>query len=175
MLDDQTTMTDLVNRHLISDLKLIETLITQFELVHTDNDNWTSTFFDRTTNINWISYYVNTALQGGGHNILGRLPLPSTYKLIDIAINSESEDKVFAACRTLTDNEELRKVEFRLELIDKLEVLLDKDRQKKIIELIGLSSPLNRQNIIGKTSGQIESDANYYKQIAVRADNLKRQ
>jgi len=175
MLDDLTTMTDLVNRHLISDLKLIDTLITQFELIHTDNDNWTKTFLDRTTNENWISYYVDTAHHGGGHNILGLLPLPSTDKLIDIAIHSENEDEVFAACRTLTDNEELRKVEFRLALIDKLEVLIDKDRQKKIIELTGLSSPLNRQDILGKSSEQVERDAYYYKQIADRADNLKRQ
>ncbi len=175
MLDDQTTMTDLVKRHLISDLKLIDTLTTQFELVHTDNDNWTKTYLDKDKNEKWLSYYVDGAQHGGGNKILGKLPLPSTDKLIDIAINSESEDEVFAACRTLTNNEELKKQDFRLSLIDKLEVIHDKERRKRVIELTGLSSPLNRQDILGKNSRQIESDAYYYKRIAERADNLKRQ
>jgi hypothetical protein len=168
-------MTDLNKRHLISDRQLIDSLVNQFSVVSSDNDNWTKTFLDKSTNDNWISYYVDTAQHGGGHNILGRLPLPTTDKLIDIAIHSESEDEVFAACRTLTDNEELRKQDFRLALIDKLEGLLDKDRQEKVIQLTGLSSPLNRQDILGKTSGQIETDAYYYKQIADRADKLIRQ
>src|SRR5690606_31717366 len=174
MLDEQTTMTDLVYRHLISDLKLIDTLITQFELVHTDNDKWTKTYLDKAKNDNWLSYYVDGAQHGGGQKILGRLPLPSTEKLIDIAIHSESEDEVFAACRTMTDNEELRKQDFRLALIDNLETILDKDRQGKIIELTGLTSSLNRRDVLGKTSEQIEADAYYYKQISDRADKLKR-
>ena len=168
-------MIELNNRHLISDNQLIENLINQFTIVSIDNDKWTKTFVDKTTNENWISYYVDTAQQGGGHNILGRFPLPSTDKLIDIAIHSENEDEVFAACRTLTDNEELRKQDFRMALIENIETILDTDRQKKIIELTGLASPLNRQNILGKTWEQIQNDANYYKQIAERANKLKRQ
>ena len=168
-------MTELNKRHLVSDSQLIDSLVNQFSVVSSDSDNWTKTFLDKTTNENWISYYVDTAQHGGGHNILGRLPLPSTGKLIDIAIHSENEDEVFAACRTLTDNEEFRKQDFRLELIDKLENLLDKDRQKKVIELTTLSSPLNRQDILGKTSGEMETNAHNYKQIADRVDKLKRQ
>lgn len=165
-------MTDLFNRHLVSDLKLIDNLISQFELVHTDNDNWTKTYLDKEKNETWLSYYVDTEQHGGGYNILGLLPLPTTEKLIDIAIQSENEDEIFAACLTLTDNELFRKQDFRLALIDKLETLRDKNRQKKVIELSGLSSPLNRQDILGKTSGQIETDAYYYKQISERADKL---
>ncbi len=166
-------MTELNKRHLISDRQLIDSLVNQFSVVSSDSENWTKTFLDKTTNQNWISYYVDTAQHGGGHNVLGRLPLPSTDKLIDIAIHSENEDEVFAACLTLTDNEELRKQDFRIALIDKLEVLQDKDRQKKVVELTGLSSLLNRQDILGKNSGQIETDAYYYKQIADRAAKLK--
>ena len=173
MLDNQTTMTDLVNRHLISDLKLIDTLTTQFELVHTDNDNWTKTYLDQAKKEKWLSYYADGALQGGGYNILGRLPLPTTDKLIDLALHSYSDDEVFAACRTLTDNEEIRKQDFRLALIERLEKLNNNIRQKKVIELTGLSSALNRQDILGKTAEQINTSANYYKQIADRADKLK--
>lgn len=173
MLDDQSTMTDLANRHLISDVKLIDTLTTQFELVSTDNDNWTKTYLDQAKNEKWLSYYVDGALQGGGYNILGRLPLPTTDKLIDLALYSDNDDEVFAACRTLTDNEEIRKQDFRLALIGKLENLNNQSRQKKVIELTGLSSALNRQDILGKTAEQIKTSANYYKQIADRADKLK--
>jgi len=168
-------MTEFNKRHLISDRQLIESLVNQLSVLSSDSENWTKTYIDKTTNENWISYYVDTAHHGGGTKILGRLPLPTTDKLIDIAIQSENEDEVFAACRTLTDNEELRKQDFRLALIDKLEVVLDKERNKKVIELTGLSSSLNRQDILGKTSRQIENDAIYYRQIAERADKLSRQ
>lgn len=166
-------MTDLVNKHLISDVKLIDALTTQFELVSTNNDNWTKTYLDQTKNEKWLSYYVDGALQGGGYNILGRLPLPTTDKLIELALYSSYDDEVFAACRTLTDNEEIRKDDFRLTLIERLENLNNKSRQKKIIELTGLSSALNKQDILGKTTEQINTSANYYKQIADRADKLK--
>lgn len=166
-------MTDLVKRQLISDFKVIEVLTTQFDLINTDNDNWTNIYFDRAKNEKWISYYVDSARQGGGYNILGRLPLPTTDKLIDITIYSNSEDEVFAACRTLAYNEEIKNQDFRLELIERLEKLSINERQKKIIELTGLSSTLNRQDILGKTSKQIEKSAKYYKQIADRADKLK--
>ncbi|RZK54035.1 MAG: hypothetical protein EOO87_11480 [Pedobacter sp.] len=166
-------MTDLVNKHLISDVKLIDALTTQFELVSTNNDNWTKTYLDQTKNEKWLSYYVDGALQGDGYNILGRLPLPTTDKLIELALYSSYDDEVFAACRTLTDNEEIRKDDFRLTLIERLENLNNKSRQKKIIELTGLSSALNKQDILGKTTEQINTSANYYKQIADRADKLK--
>lgn len=99
--------------------------------------------------------------------------MPTIDKLIDLALHSESEDEVFAACRTLTDNEEIRKQVFRLALIDRLQNLNNISRQKKVIELTGLSSALNRQDILGKTAEQINTSANYYKQIADRAEKLK--
>ena len=172
MLDGQTRMTDLANRHLISDLNLIETLTSQFQLVSTDTDNWTKTYLEQSKNEKWLSYYVDGALQGGGYKILGRLPLPTTDKLIELAIFSGNDDEVFAACRTLTDNEEIRKQDFRLALIERLENLNNKIRQRKIIELTGLASALNRQDILGKTAEQIKASANYYKQIADRANKL---
>lgn len=175
MLGNQTPtrVTNLENRHLISDLRLIETLTNQFELIHTDDDNWTKSYLDHAKNEKWISYYVDGALQGGGYNILGRLPLPTTDKLIDLALYSDSDDEVFAACRTLTDNEEIRKQDFRLTLIERLENLINKSRQKKVIELTRLSSALNRQDILGMTIEQINTSANFYKKIADRADKLK--
>ena len=73
-----STMTELKKRYLISDSQLIERLVNQFSVISIDNDNWTKTFLDKTNNENWLSYYVDTAQHGGGHNILGRLPIPST-------------------------------------------------------------------------------------------------
>jgi hypothetical protein len=167
-------MTDFANRHLISDLNLIDTLTSQFELVSNDNENWTKTYLDQSKSEKWISYYVDVALQGGGYKILGRLPLPTTDKLIGLALYSDNDDEVFAACRTLTDNEEIRKQDFRLTLIERLESLNNKSRQRKIIELTGLASALNRQDILGKTAEQIKVSANNYKQIADRANKLMR-
>ncbi len=168
-------MTAIGNRQLISDKWLIKHFVDQLSLVSVDSETWTKTYIDPTTNQKWISHYVDATSHGGGQNLLGRLPLPSTDKLIDIAIHSEHEDEVFAACRTLTNNEELHKQDFRAALLDKLEGLIDKGRQKMVIELTGLSSPLNRQDTLGKSTGQIDADADYFARIADRANKLKGQ
>ncbi|RZL36404.1 MAG: hypothetical protein EOP00_29525 [Pedobacter sp.] len=103
------------------------------------------------------------------------MPLPTTDKLIELALHSDNEDEVFAACLTLINNEQNRNQEFRSSLINKLENLESFNRQKKIIEFTGLDSALNRQDILGKTVTQIELSAKYYKQIADRAKRLKSQ
>jgi len=62
--------------------------------------------------------------------------LPTTDKLIDITLYSDCEDEVFAACRTLADDEEIRKQDFRLVLIERLEKLSNNERRKKILNLL---------------------------------------
>ena len=166
-------MIDLYKRHLIADLQLIDSLVNQFSFIDSDLSNWKETYLDKESNDKWLSYYVNSAQQGGGHNILARLPLPTTDKLIDIALHSEFEDEVFAACLTLIDNEALKKEDFRMSLVDKLEKINNINRQKTVIELTGLSSRLNRREVMGKTSEQIEADTYYYKQVAERAKKLR--
>ena len=165
-------MIDLTDRKLFSDINLIKTFVSSLKLVGENNKNWTKEYFDLTTNQGWLSYYVNASQQGGGNNILALLPLPTTDGLVDIALNTKMNDEIVAACQTLTENEAVNNEEFRLILIDKLELISDKERQRKIVELVNLSSTLNRRYILGKSIEEITSDANYYKQIAERAVKL---
>ena len=167
-----TVKKNMLSRQLISDDKQIGLLCDQFQLIDEDFENWNKTYLDRETGIKWTLYYVDGSIQGGGCPILGRQPLPDTNRLIELALSSDSEDEVFAACRTLTDNEEIQKIEFRAELIDRLEKISDSHRQAKVVKLTNLNSPLNRRDSLGKTIDQVNSDANHFSSIADRADNL---
>jgi hypothetical protein len=162
-----------LTQHLIADAERIEQLRERFTLVDKDNTNWTATYIDNDTGDKWLYYRVDTYLQGGGYPILGRQPLPDTKQLINLSLFSESDDEIFAACRTLVDQEEIKKIDFRADLIYGLENINDKQRQEKVIKLTGLDSALNRQEILGKTVAQIDFDAKYYKDIADRANKIK--
>ena len=164
-----------MTRHLISYIETIDQLRESFKLLERDNINWTETYIDNTTGKKWLYYRVDSYLQGNGYPIFGLLPLPDTKELINLPLFSEKDDEVFAACRTLIDNEEIKKVDFRAELIEQLENIKDIQRQKKIIEFTGLDKMLNRRQILGKSFDEVNTDANYYKSIADRADKLKRQ
>lgn len=160
-------------RHLIADVERIEQLRIHFRLIEKDNINWTETYIDNDTGNKWLYYRVDSYLQGGGYPIFGLQPLPDTKQLIRLSLFSESDDEVFAACRTLVDNEEIKKIDFRAALIYELENIHDRERQEKVIKLTDLNNALNRREILGKTFTQIDFDAKYYKDIAGRADKIK--
>ncbi|WP_159518263.1 hypothetical protein [Sunxiuqinia indica] len=161
-------------RKLIADRKLIQELEKQFELVENNLAEWTKTYLDTETDSKWLCFYVDTEYHGGGSPVCGKLPLPDTNELINIAMTSEYEDEVFAACKTLTEKEKSGNCDFREMLVDKLVMLKDKNRRIKIIELTALDFAINRQVTNGKTFDQIESDFNHYKEIAEKAKRLKR-
>jgi hypothetical protein len=163
-----------MTRQLIADDSEIERKKQQLQLVDKDNENWTETYLDRDTGDKWLYFYADSYLQGGGYPILGLLPLPDTIQLIDIALFSDRDDEIFAACRILTDNEEIKNIDFRETLINRLEGIKDNFRQEKIIKLTGLDTALNRRGILGKTMNQLNSDMEYFESISVRADKLKR-
>lgn len=66
----------------------------------------------------------------------------------------------------------MKKTEFRADLINELENLKNKERQKRIIELIGLDLHLNRLEIIGKTVDQDDEDSKHFQDMATRALKL---
>lgn len=160
-------------RKLIANRKLIQELENQFALIENNSAKWTKTYLDAETESEWLCFYVDTEYHGGGIPVFGKRPLPDTNELIKIAITSEYDDEVFAACKTLTEKEKNENCDFRKVLIDKLEMLKDKNRRIKIIELTALDFAINRQVTIGKTFDQIESDFNFYKKIADKAKKLK--
>jgi len=160
-------------KYLIADDSIIMQLKNQMQLVDRDDENWTETYLDNKTGYKWLYYRVNAELQGGGYPILGRMPFPDKVQLIDLALFSENEDEVFAACKTLIDNEEIKKIDFREDLINRLEKINDNQRQERVIGLTGLDSVMNRREILGKRFDQINLDSQYFKNIADRAEKLK--
>lgn len=160
-------------QYLIADTEKIEQLRERFKFIDKDNINWTETYIDEETNNEWLYYRVDTYLQGGGYPILARQPLPDTKELIRLSLFSKNDDEVFAACRTLVDNEEIKKMDFRADLISELENINDKLRQERIINLTGLDKALNRREILGKSFEQIDLDGKYYEGIVDRASKLK--
>ena len=72
----------------------------------------------------------------------------------------------------MLDNERIKKIDFRADLINELENIGDRQRQETVIKLTGLDNALNRREIVGKTFQQIEFDAKYFKDIADRAIKL---
>lgn len=161
-------------RQLFADRKLIQELEKLFELVENNSSNWTKTYLDTETKSQWLCFYVDTEYHGGGNPIFGKLPLPGINDLIDLAITSEFDDEVFAACKMLTEKEKVENIDFRKELVNRLETLKDKKRRIKIIEWTALDFAINRQVTKGKTFDQIESDFKVYKEIAERAKSLKK-
>lgn len=161
-------------RNLIADRKLIQELEKQFELIENNLTEWTKTYLDAETESEWLCFYVDTEYHGGGSPIFGKLPIPNTNELIKIVMTSEYEDEVFAACKTLTEKEKIENCDFRKLLVDKLEMLKDKNRRIKIIELTALDFAINRQVTMGKSFEQIDLDFNVYKEIAEKAKRLKK-
>ena len=170
-----TDIEKIKTQKLIADEIIIAQLTKQWQLIDEDLKNWTKIYIDIQAKSKWTLYRVDGYLQGGGYPILAKHPLPDTKQLIEIALFSDSEDEVFAACRTLTDNEAIRKEDFRNDLIEELEKNDYKHRQEKVVNLTNLDSPLNRRDIIGKTIDQVKLDATYFRSIAGRAKKLRKE
>lgn len=157
---------------LFSNPNIIENLISLLNVENIDEENWTKTYSGKYTNEKWLSYYISTSQQGGGTQVLIKLPIPTTDELIKIVIDSKCENEVETGCLILIDNEEINKTEFRLELITQLQNVIDRKRQQKIIEKTNLTSTFNRSEVIGKSVNQINEDEKYFKDIAEKAKKL---
>lgn len=164
-------------RYLYGDAGLIEILLPQLELMETSAGGYASVYKDPLTNSFWLKYYATAATEGGGYLTLMRLPAPSTEKLIDIAIRTLFEDEAVAAVLRLLDEEAIEKKEFRELLIGKLEQAveeggLQRDRVFQIIKFSNLADPMNKREVVGKDSADVQADATYFTGIAERAERL---
>ena len=159
-------------RFFIADPPLIGKLKEQFVLLSNDENNWSKTYLDPVTGDSWFYYSIDSSRHGGGTAVFGKLPLLKGESLIDLVITSEYDDEVFAACKMLVENEEVKNIDFRLNLICRLEQLNNKSKRISIIEYTNLDSSLNRRGILGKPYDQIVSDVKYFKDISERAKQL---
>ena len=131
-------------RQLIADRKLIRKLEFEFELLESNETDLTKIYLDKETNSQWLRFNVDTEYYGG-NPILGKLPLPDIDSLIELAITSEFEDEIFAACKILTDKESFESFEFRRKLIHKLSEVKDKQKQVKIAYWTSLNSAFGKK------------------------------
>ena len=77
----------------------------------------------------------------------------------------------------LLDEEAIEKKEFRELLIGKLEEAVEKgdlqrDRAFQIIKFSNLADPMNKREVVGKDSADVQADATYFTGIAERAERL---
>ncbi|MCJ8165858.1 hypothetical protein MKJ04_13480 [Pontibacter sp. E15-1] len=149
------------------------------ELQETAAGGYAAVYKHSDTGAFWFLCYATSAAQGGGYQLLIRLPLPTTAQLIDIALQSAHEDETVAAVFRLLDEEALEKKEFRQSLVEKLEqqLLLPQDaparkRMGQVIKLTELDSPLNRREVLRKTQTEIAQDAADFTAIANRATRV---
>ncbi len=159
------------------DASLIEVLLPQFELMETAEGGFAAVYKDPLTSSFWLKYYATTATQGGGYLTLMRLPAPGTDKLIDISLNTVYEDEAVAAVLRLLDEEAIEAKDFRLQLIEGLEEAVEKatiqaERVMKIVKFSNLTDPVNKREVLGKTTAQVQEEAAYFSGIADRAERL---
>jgi hypothetical protein len=159
-------------RFFIAEPSLIKEMEETFSALSMEEDTLSKTYLNKVTGERWLSYTLDSSSHSGGTHVFGKLPLPGTDKLIDLAVTSQFEDEVFAASRTLVENEETKEIDFRLGLISRLEQMNNKSRQISIIEYTDLDSPLNRREIIGKSYDEVSADSKYFRDISDRAKKL---
>ncbi len=172
----------MAERHLYGDAEQIKELLQHMELQETAAGGYAAVYKHPGTGAFWFQCYATVAAQGGGYQLLIRLPLPTTAQLIDIALHSAHEDEVVAAIFRLLDEEALEKKEFRENVVEKLEQQLfsaqdasSPKRIEQVIRLTELDNPINRREVLRKTQTEIAQDAGDFTAIANRATAVLKQ
>lgn len=168
-------------RRLYGDAKQIAALLQQMELQETAAGGYAAVYRHPDTGAFWLQCYATAAAQGGGYQLLIRLPLPSTAKLIEVALQSAHTDEAVAALFRLLDEEMLATKDFRQELVLHLERLIaepldafTRQRVEEVIRLTALDDPTNKREVLHKSQSEIAQDAAAFEQIAQRAKAVLR-
>jgi hypothetical protein len=166
-------------RRLYGDATAIEKLLSQTQLMEAAEGGWASVHKEMNSNTYWLNCFATSAINGGGYQMLIRLPLPTTEELTSIAITSTYEDEAVAAILRLLDEEALAQKDFRGLLLSKLEKynleslsISEKKRFTTILKLAALEDPTNRRAIVGKTTDEVNQDALYFEAVSKRALKL---
>ena len=95
---------------------------------------------------------------------------------MDIALSSLNRNDIIGASLELSEREKFSKVNFRKDLLSKLSGVdsskldkFEKERFRLIISKCELSDATNRREIVGKNLAEIQTDANYYRAISLKA------
>ena len=147
-----------------------------------ESDGWEIHYLDQSNNERWVEYRMEPEYHGGGYPLLVKLPIPNTEQLIEIALESKNLDEIAGASVFIYTNEEYDKIEFRNDLVEKIEEFyqhrigklteFDIKKIETIIYETGLNDSTNRKQTMGKHYTEIEKDHEYYKYNAERAKRI---
>ena len=166
-------------RKLFGDEQLIEEFIQRLVKVETLDEGWSEKYLDEPSGQLWVKYSVDTYAGRWMQKILVIFPPPNKDELIQIALTSFHLDEVWAAAKRLNDEEEINKIEFRQELIDRLDEVdynhlnaEERERIRVVIEASGLTNRLNKRDTIGKHYNEILKDAEFFRQISISSERI---
>tara|TARA_R110002012_G_C11418550_1_gene587932 strand:- start:114 stop:692 length:579 start_codon:yes stop_codon:yes gene_type:complete len=167
----------------ITNRKSIEKLTS--EMTEIESDGWETKYIDQRDQSEWIEIPLESEYHGGGNPILFRLPKPSQTELIKLLIKSTDLNQISAISCLLKESEfdkSDKHKEYREELIIELEKIVndkefkwngfEKKRLTTIIYDSDLNFPHNQRESLGKKYEEVESDYQYYKNIADRAEKI---
>ena len=167
----------------ITDKKTIEKLTS--EMTQIESDGWETKYIDQRDQSEWLEVPLESEYHGGGYPIIFRLPKPTQTELIKILTKSTELNQISAISCLLKKSEfdkSDKHNEYREELIIELEKIInDKDfkwnsfEKKRLTTIIydsDLNFPHNQRESLGKKYGEVESDYQYYKNIAERAEKI---
>lgn len=142
-------------------------------------------YIDEKDKYEWTKVYLNSEYHGSENPILFRLPKPIQSELIKMLIKSTDLNQI-SAISCLIKGSEFDEAdnhnEFRGELIIELEKIIgNKDfmwnrfEKKRLVTIIydsDLNLPYNQRDSLGKKQNEVESDYQFYKNIAERAEKI---
>ena len=166
-------------RKLYGEQQLIEDFIQRLVKVETLDDGWSEKYLDEPSGQLWLKYSVDTYAERWMQKILVIFPPPNKDELIQIALTSFHFDEVWAAATRLNDEEKINKIEFRQELVDRLNEIdydhlnvEEKERIRVIIEASGLTNRLNKRDTMGKHYSEILKDAEFFRQMSICSERI---
>ena len=162
----------------ISNESLIAKKCSQWTKLADTADGWGSKYYNPVDNSNWILVRLETEYHGGGFPVLIKEPEPNQSELIENAFSTSDMNVVATSGSLLFINERDLKMEFREELIERLERhnhqsnFFEAARIETLIYESGLCDSTNLRPTIGKSVVVINEDFLFYKSIADRAKKI---
>ncbi len=150
-----------------------------------ESDGWETKYIEKRDKSEWIKIQLDSEYHGGGNPILFKLPKPTQSELIKILTQSTDLNQISAISCLLKEfefDESDNHHEYREELIIELErIVNEKDfkwngfEKKRLMTIINdsdLNFTNNQRESLGKKYSDVESDYQYYKNIAERAEKI---
>ena len=179
LLDNQNKIhidTFMTSRYFIENDTEALNLLKTFEIYKMRSEDHNTLYKDNATGLFWEHYFVENDETGEDVNCLRRYPYPETEDIIDIALTSADLDEVAGASGLLWERETYNYIDFRQQLIDKLNLNLDDincDRISIIYERAQLYQIENKREILNKSYQTITQDTRFYLTTKIELEIIK--